>query len=93
MSDMENEVKVFVLVIGLAIVQAILVPGPLRENLEIWLVLQFVPVVDFIIQWGKLASSTEVGSVIYYVKFFIILLQDIATVYFYKLIKDRIFSK
>jgi len=88
---MEKETKVFAVVIGLAIVQAILVPGPLRKNIEIWLILQLFPIVDFIIQMGNLVSTTEVGSIIYYVKLFIILIQDLATVWLYKLIKDRFF--
>lgn len=89
MTNMEAEKKVFTVVILLAIVQAILVPGPLRENIEIWLFLQPFPIIDFIIQFGNLVSYTEQRSIIFYIKLLIILLQDIATLWFYKIIKDR----
>jgi len=90
---MEEETKVFAVIIGLAIVQAILAPGPLRENIEIWLILQLVPIVNFIIQLGNLVYSTEEGTIIYYIKLIIILIQDSFKIWLYKLIKDRFCEK
>ena len=87
------DLKLFGVVIGLAIVQAILMPGSLRESIEIWLILQLFPVVDFIVQWGNLMSTTEVGSIMYYMKLFVILLQDVATGWLYIRIKQRVSTK
>lgn len=90
---MKDEINLFVMVICLTIVQAILVPGPLRENVEIWVFLQFFPGLDFIIQIGNLASSTETGSAIFYIKLGIILIQDVITFWFYLKIKEPVFQK
>ena len=90
--DLNKDLKLFALIIGLVIIQAVLDPGPLREGIEIWLVLQMVPRLDFIIDMMNLLSSTEPGSIIFYIKFFVILLQNVATVWLYIRFKKRFFG-
>lgn len=73
---MDDDLKIILVVIGLYIVQTLLAVGPLRTQLETTLILSLVPGLDLIIAIGNLVSTTEVGSVLYYIQFMIILVKD-----------------
>lgn len=81
---MDDDLKIILVIIGLWIVQSVLAIGPLRSELEIMLILSLVPYVDFIISIGNLVSSTEPGSLLFYIQFIIILLKDALITYIYQ---------
>ena len=72
-----DDVKVIGVIIALWIVQALLAVGPLREELEIMLILSLVPPIDLIIDVMKLLSTTEPGTIWFYIKLFVIFIKDI----------------
>lgn len=74
---MSRETRNTILVIiALWLIQVFLEVGPLRSKLEIMLVLSLVPGLDLLIEVFELLSKSNVGSLVFYVKLFIIFIKD-----------------
>ena len=89
---MDEDLKPLLVIGGIAIVQAIFDPGLLRESLEMWLFLQLVPIVGFLVEWDNVVSTTKTGSMIFYIKVLILAAKEPLKVWFWARIKKRIKS-
>jgi hypothetical protein len=89
---MKKDLKLLLVFGGIAVVQAVLDPGPLRESLEMWLFLQLVPVVGFLVEWDNVVSTTEAGSMMFYIKLMILVAKEPIKIWLWVRIK-QIFSK
>jgi len=87
---MDDDLKPLLVIGGIAVVQAVLDPGFLRESLEMWLFLQLVPVVGFLVEWDNVVSTTETGSMIFYIKLLILAAKEPLKIWFWARIKQRI---
>jgi hypothetical protein len=63
MDKISKDVKIFLVIAGLWLIQTVLSVGPLRSELETTLLFSLVPGLDLIIEVMKLISSTDTSSI------------------------------
>jgi hypothetical protein len=76
----ESDRKIILVIIALWIVQSVFAVGSLRTELETMLILGLVPPFDLIIEVFTLLGESDVGSIMFYLKFFTILIKDVLIV-------------
>ena len=93
MDKISKDVKIFLVIAGLWLIQTVLSVGPLRSELETTLLFSLVPGLDLIIEVMKLISSTDTSSIWFYILLFTTFIKDILIAYFINSVKNRIFKK
>jgi len=73
---MSSNGKVFLVIGGLWLLQAVLAVGPLRSQLEQNLIFSLVPGLDLFIEVMTLISESDTGSPIFYFHLIVVFFKD-----------------